>query len=60
MFFFTPLLEYIYTEVKMLAHIVTLGLPRWLSGKPAGYAGDMGLISGSGRLPGGENGNPPQ
>ena len=31
--FFPPLFEYIYTEVKMLAHIITLGLPRWLSGK---------------------------
>ena len=40
------------------------GLPRWLSGKDstrsAGDAGDMGSIPGSGRSPGGENGNPLQ
>ena len=40
------------------------GLPRWLSGKEctpnAGYAGHMSLILGSGRSPGGGNGNPLQ
>ena len=41
------------------------GLPRWLRGKinpPAnvGDAGDSGLIPGSGRPPGGGNGNPLQ
>ena len=40
------------------------GLPWWLSGKEsvcnAGAAQDVGLIPGSGRFPGGENGNPPQ
>ena len=38
------------------------GLPRWLSGKEstcnAGDAGDMGLLSESGRSPGGGHGNP--
>ena len=37
------------------------GLPWWLSGKEftckAGDAGDMGLIPGAGRSPGGGNGN---
>ena len=40
------------------------GLPRWLSGKEsacnAGDAGDTGSIPGSGRSPGGGNGNPLQ
>ena len=39
-----------------------IGLPRWLSGKEAarnaGVAEDVGLILGSGRSPGGENGKP--
>ena len=39
----------------------SLGLPWWLSGKEspcnAGDTGDMGLISGSGRSPGGGNDN---
>ena len=35
------------------------GLPRWLSGKESAYsAGDAGSIPGSGRSPGGRNGNP--
>ena len=39
------------------------GLPRWLSGKkekkknPPANAGDTGVIPGSGRSPGGGNGN---
>ena len=41
-----------------------LWLPRWLSGKElicqVGYAGDVGLIPGSGRSSGGGNGNPLQ
>jgi len=40
-----------------------MGLPRWLSGKESihqGDTGDMGLIPGSGRSPGGGNGNPLQ
>ena len=40
------------------------GLPQWLSGKEstcnAGAAGDMGLIPGWGRSPGGGHGNLPQ
>ena len=40
---------------------LTVGLPRWLSGKkPARRAGDLGSIPGSGRCPGGGNGNPHQ
>ena len=38
------------------------GLPRWLSGKEASYSaevtGDVGLIPGLGRYPGGGHGNP--
>ena len=41
---------------------LNLGLPYWLSGKEsacnAGDAGDVGLIPGSGKSPGGGNGNP--
>ena len=38
-----------------------LGLPRWLSGKEATCnAGDLGSFSGSGRSPGGGQGNPLQ
>ena len=41
-----------------------MGLCQWLSGKEsacnAGDAGDAGLIPGSGRSPGGGNGNPLQ
>ena len=40
------------------------GLPQWLGGQEsvynAGEAGDSGLIPGSGRSPGGGNGNPLQ
>ena len=40
------------------------GLPRWLSGKESPASGrdtgDIGLIPGSGRSPGGGNGNPLQ
>ena len=34
--------------------------PQVVKNPLAGDAGDMGLISGLGRLPGGEDGNPPQ
>ena len=41
-----------------------MGLPQWLSTKEsachAGATGDMGLIPGLGRSPGGEYGNPLQ
>ena len=38
-----------------------VGLPRWLSGKESACdAGDVGLIPGAGRSPGGGNGNPLQ
>ena len=37
------------------------GLPRWLSIEESAYnTGDMGLIPGSGRSPGGGHGNPLQ
>ena len=40
-----------------------IGLPQWLSGEEsiynAGDSGDMGLIPGSGRSPGGGHGNKP-
>ena len=40
--------------------IVPPGFPQWLSGKESACpAGDAGLIPGSGRSPGEENGNPP-
>ena len=57
------------TKKESLAPIYTkspyrMGLPRWLSGKEsacnAGDPGDMGSIPGSGRSPGGGNGNPLQ
>ena len=38
-----------------------VGLPQWFSGKESAYnAGDVGSIPGSGRCPGGRNGNPLQ
>ena len=38
---------------------VTIGLPRWLSGKESAFqAGDVGTIPGSGKSPGEGNGNP--
>ena len=37
-----------------------MGLPWWLSGKESAWAGDGGLILGSGRSPGEGNGNPLQ
>ena len=39
-------------------YVCVYGLPRWLGG--TGDAGDMGLIPGLGRFPGGGNGNPLQ
>ena len=43
--------------------MLEMGLPRWLGCKAsacnAGDAGDSGLIPGSGRYPGGGNGNSP-
>ena len=43
---------------------ISYEIPRWLSGKTSaaneGHAGDAGLILGSGRSPGGRNGNPLQ
>ena len=35
-----------------------MGLPWWLSGKESASTGDVGLIPGSRRSPGEENGNP--
>ena len=47
---------YIYTHTNQY---YSLGLPWWLSGKiGACNAGDMGLIPGSGRFPGGGHSNP--
>ena len=49
-------------ELYLYAGRKDLGLPWWLRGKEsacsAGEAGDMGLISGLGRSPGGGHGNP--
>ena len=55
----------IHTHTDTHTHIHThMGLPRWLSGKESTCniraAGDVGLIPGSGRSPGGEHGNPLQ
>ena len=45
----------------MIYMSVSVGLTRWLSGKESAYqAGDVGLILGSERSPGEENGNPLQ
>ena len=63
MLFYFPLL---YLSVLLSGWITqeylsNLGFPRWLSGKESACsAGDEGLISGSGRSPGGANGNPLQ
>ena len=55
----------IKTAISILFdHIYTSRLPSWLSGKEfacnAGATGDVSFISGSGRSPGGEHGNPLQ
>ena len=51
-------------ELYLYAGRKDLGLPWWLRGKEsacsAGEAGDMGLISGLGRSPGGGYGKPLQ
>ena len=57
-----PRLSY-HRGVKYLLSIYyPVGLPWWLSGKEsacnAGDTGDVGWIPGSGRSPGGGNGNP--
>ena len=57
-----PRLSY-HRGVKYLPSIYyPVGLPWWLSGKEsacnAGDTGDVGWIPGSGRSPGGGNGNP--
>ena len=54
--YFTQDSIYIYTHTNQY---YSLGLPWWLSGKiGACNAGDMGLIPGSGRFPGGGHSNP--
>ena len=51
---------YIYVYRYTHAYVYT-GIPRWLSGKESACkAGDMGLITESGRSPGEGNGNPLQ
>ena len=50
-----------YLATFSLSIIEGIGLPQWLSGKESTCnAGDMGLISGSGRSPRGGHGNPLQ
>ena len=45
----------------MTVRMFVAGLPRWLSGKESpAIAGDLGLIPGLGRFPGGVHGNPLQ
>ena len=47
--------------MHLMADLSCHGLPQWLSGKEsASSAGDVGLIPGSGRCPGGGHGNPLQ
>ena len=49
----------IFTYFNYLATIHFLGFPGSSDGKESAYnEGDLGLIPGSGRSPGGENGNP--
>ena len=52
------------TVLLFALEYTTFGLPQWLSNKEstcnAGVTGDTGLIPGSGRSPGGGNGNPLQ
>ena len=56
----------VYWEQQFFPSVPSLlfGLPQWLSGKEsickAGDTGDLGYIPGSGRSPGGEDGNPLQ
>ena len=47
-------------KIKMTVVNIYLapGLPWWLGGKKSTYAGDAGLISGSGRSPGEGHGKP--
>ena len=49
-------------DTELLKDLETIRLPRWLSGKESSVcnAGDLGSISGSGKSPGGGNGNPLQ
>ena len=49
-------------DTELLKDLETISLPRWLSGKESSAcnAGDLGSISGSGKSPGGGNGNPLQ
>ena len=51
-------------HIIYLTYTVYTGLPSWLSGKESACserdAGDVSLIPGSGRCPGGENGTPLQ
>ena len=46
------------SSILLYIHTTSLGLSWWLSGKESTYnAGDKGSIPGSGRFPGGGNGN---
>ena len=49
-------------DTELPKDLETIRLPRWLSGKESSAcnAGDLGSISGSGKSPGGGNGNPLQ
>jgi len=47
-----------YLSCSLSVSATRMGLPQWLSGKESACnAGDMGSIPGSGRFPGGGNGN---
>ena len=57
----TPLFYCILSKANFVWPLSPWGLSRRLSGKKSAYqAGDTGSISGSGRSPGGGNGNPLQ
>ena len=50
-----------FSGTEPLVRRLESGLPRWLSGRePARQVGDVGSIPGSGRSPGGGNGDPLQ
>ena len=61
LFCVTKIMNTKFSFRKYILLVTILGLPQWLSDKESTCnAGDVGLISGSGRSPGEGNGNPLQ
>ena len=56
----SPLPPFVHSSITQI-HVFFGGFPWWLSGKESACnAGEVGLIPGSGRSPGGGHGNPLQ